>query len=104
MNQEVKEVMAKPSKKPPDLKDKVKLAIMIENSEYEGKNTRDTWSWRDLPGAKKDLTDMEAKMKANSYRVEVVENSEDILTAVQGVMNKTPVSSVTHLQVLYVGG
>ena len=60
-------------------------------------------TWDDLPGAKKDVTAMEARLRAEGYQVEVIENSADILPAVQEVMNKTPVSSVTHLQVLYVG-
>ena len=46
---------------------------------------------------------METRLKEDGYQVELIENSPDILQAVQDVMNKTPVSSVTHLQVLYVG-
>ena len=82
----------------------ITLAILIANSEYkENKRSTDSVSWDDLPGAKKDVTDMEARMKANGYKVEVIENSPDILLDIQEVMNTTPVSSVTHLQLLYVG-
>ena len=82
----------------------ITLAILIANSEYkENKRSNDSVSWDDLPGAKKDVTDMEARMKANGYKVEVIENSPDILLDIQEVMNTTPVSSVTHLQLLYVG-
>ena len=93
-----KELLANRIQKPVAGKGTIKLALLIGNSDYQGSG------WADLPGAKKDLTDMEARMKANSYQVEVIENSQDTLQAVQEVMNNTPVSSVTHLQVLYVGG
>ena len=97
-----KELLAKRDKKP--LKDAIKLAVLIGNSEYQGNNgAANAVTWDDLPGAKKDVTDMEARLKANGYQVELIENSPDILGAVQDVMNKTPVASVTHLQVLYVG-
>ena len=87
-------------KQKPDatIKGTIKLALLIGNSDYRNSG------WDDLPGAKKDLVDMEARMKANRYQVEVIDNSPDILLAVQEVMNNIPVSSVTHLQVLYVGG
>ena len=99
-----KELLAKREKKTIDLKDTIKLAILIGNSEYRGNNSAaSSVTWDDLPGAKKDVRDMETRMKAAGYRVEVIENSPDILQAVQDVMNRTPVSSVTHLQVLYVG-
>ena len=93
-----KELLANRIQKPVAGKGTIKLALLIGNSDYQGSG------WGDLPGAKKDLTDMEARMKANSYQVEVIENSPDTLQAVQDVMNNTPVSSVTHMQVLYVGG
>ena len=99
-----KELLAKRNKKPLALKDAIKLALLIGNSEYQGNNTAaNAVTWGDLPGAKKDVTDMELRLKADGYQVELIENSPDILQAVQDVMNKTPVSSVTHLQVLYVG-
>ena len=100
----VKELLAKRNKKPLAVKDAIKLALLIGNSEYQGNNVAaNAVTWDDLPGAKKDVTDMEARLKANGYQVELIENSPDILQAVQEVMNKTPVASVTHLQVLYVG-
>ena len=46
---------------------------------------------------------MKSRLTANGYRVEVIENCPDFLEAVADVMYKTPVSSVTHLQVLYGG-
>ena len=46
---------------------------------------------------------MKARLEADGYQVEVIANSSDFLQAVQEVMNKTPVASVTHLQVLYAG-
>ena len=101
---EAKELLAKRKETPLVQKDTTKLAILIANSEYkENKRSKDSVSWDDLPGAKKDVTDMEARMKANGYKVEVIENSPDILLDIQEVMNTTPVSSVTHLQLLYVG-
>ena len=99
-----KELLAKRKETPLVQKDTIKLAILIANSEYkENKRSKDSVSWDDLPGAKKDVTDMEARMKANGYKVKVIENSPDILLDIQEVMNTTPVSSVTHLQLLYVG-
>ena len=99
-----KELLAKRDNKPLAVKDAIKLALLIGNSEYQGNNAAaNAVTWDDLPGAKKDVTDMEARLKANGYQVELIENSPDILGAVQEVMNKTPVASVTHLQVLYVG-
>ena len=94
---------AKQTKSPLDPKDSVKLAILIGNSKYPAPADSMTWPWEDLPGVKKDIADMEARLKADGYRVEVVENSENILETVKEVMNKTPVSSVTDLQVLYAG-
>ena len=99
-----KELLAGRDKKHLALKDAIKLALLIGNSEYQGNNAAaNAVTWDDLPGAKKDVTDMETRLKANGYQVELIENSLDILGAVQDVMNKTPVASVTHLQVLYVG-
>ena len=98
------ELLAKRNKKPPVPKGTgIKLAILIGNSEYQDNNSKDSVTWDDLPGAKDDITDMEARMKADGYQVEVIENSPDFLQAVKGVMNRTAVSSVTYLQVLYVG-
>ena len=99
-----KELLAKRDKKPLAHKDAIRLALLIGNSEYQDNNAEaNDVTWDDLPGAKKDVTDMETRLKANGYQVELIENSPDILQAVQDVMNKTPVASVTHLQVLYVG-
>ena len=98
------ELLAKRNKKTPVPKGiGIKLAILIGNSEYQDNNSKDSVTWDDLPGAKDDVTDMEARMKADGYQVEVIENSPDFLQAVKEVMNRTAVSSVTHLQVLYVG-
>ena len=58
--------------------------------------------WDDLPGAKKDVTDMKARMEVNGYKVKVIENSPDILQDIKEEMNMMPVSSVSHLQLLYV--
>ena len=77
------------------------LALLIGNNEYKPKN--DLVFWSDLPGVKEDVRDMETRLRADGYRVEVIENSPDILEAVKDVMNKTPVSSISHLQVLYAG-
>ena len=99
-----RELLAERDKKPLALNDAIKLALLIGNSEYQGNNAAaDAVTWDDLPGAKKDVTDMEARLKADGYQVELIENSPDILQAVQDVMKKIPVASVTHLQVLYVG-
>merc|ERR1719341_2597784 len=46
---------------------------------------------------------MGARMKADGYQVEVIENHPDILQAIEDVLKKFPVSSVTDLQVLYAG-
>merc|ERR1719209_1184060 len=94
---QAKELLAKHRQKPVVLQGTVKLAIIIGNSKYQ------IPGWDDLPGAKKDADDMEARLRAEGYRVELIENSPDFLTAGQELMNKLPVSSVTHLQVLYVG-
>ena len=99
-----KELLAKQTNSHHNPKDSVKLAILIGNSKYPAPADSMTWPWEDLPGVKKDIADMEARLKADGYRVEVVENSENILETVKEVMNKTPVSSVTDLQVLYAGG
>ena len=99
-----KQLLAKNKQKPLAHTNSLKLALLIGNSDYQGNNPpRNSVTWDDLPGAKKDVTDMETRLKANGYQVELIENSLDILGAVQDVMNKTPVASVTHLQVLYVG-
>ena len=72
-----------------------KLAIVIGNHDYS--------SMGDLPGVKRDVALMGARMRKCGYRVEEIENSEDILGDVKEVMNKTPVASITHLQVLFSG-
>ena len=86
-------------------KDTTKLALLIGNSEYQANipPTNDSVSWSDLPGAKEDVTDMKTRLRSDGYQVEVIGNSPDILQAVKDVMNKIPVSSITHLQVLYAG-
>ena len=75
------------------------MALLIGNSEYHD----DLWAWEDLQGVKKDLADMKSRLTAYGYRVEVIENSPDFLKSVADVMYKTPVASVSHLQVLYGG-
>ena len=80
------------------------MAILIGNSNYrENHDPKNPLTWGDLPGAKKDILDMEARMLVEGYKVEKIEDSLDILEAVQKVMNKSPVASISHLQVLYVG-
>ena len=99
-----RELLAKRKDTPLVQKDTTKLAILIANSEYkENKRSKDSVSWDDLPGAKKDVTDMKARMEVNGYKVKVIENSPDILQDIKEEMNMTPVSSVSHLQLLYVG-
>ena len=83
--------------------DTTKLAILIVNSEYKRYKDCHQGIWDDLPGAKKDVTDMKARMEVNGYKVKVIENSPDILQDIKEEMNMTPVSSVSHLQLLYVG-
>ena len=95
-----KELLATRSIKQLNLTDTTKLAILIENSEYL---PNDSVSWDNLQGAKKDVLDMEVRLKANGYQVAVIKNAPEFLEAVSDVLNKTPVSSVAHLQVLYVG-
>ena len=99
-----KELLEKRNKKRQSVEEGTKLALLIGNSEYRANNDpKNVASWDDLPGAMKDVLDMKARLEADGYQVEVIANSSDILQAVQEVMNKTPVASVTHLQVLYAG-
>ena len=42
-------------------------------------------------------------MLVEGYKVEKIKDYLDILEEVQEVMNKTPVASISHLQVLFVG-
>ena len=46
---------------------------------------------------------MKAKLNGNGYRVEVIKNSVDMLADIEDVMKNTAESSVTHLQVVYLG-
>merc|ERR1719458_547336 len=46
---------------------------------------------------------MGARIKADGYQVEVIENHPDILKAIEDVLKKFAVNSVTHVQVLYAG-
>ena len=94
-----RELLAKKDTKQAALKGTTKLALLIGNSEYRD----DSVVWEDLPGVKKDVSDMKSRLTADGYRVEVIENCPDFLKAVADVMYKTPVSSVSHLQVLYGG-
>ena len=101
--QKAKELLEK-SSRDSSVKGTTKLAILIGNSNYrENHDPKNPVTWGDLPGAKKDILDMEARMLVEGYKVEKIEDSLDILEAVQKVMNKTPVASISHLQVLYVG-
>ena len=77
------------------------IAFAGSGNRLDGKKKRGIWD--DLPGAKKDVTDMKARMEVNGYKVKVIENSPDILQDIKEEMNMTPVSSVSHLQLLYVG-
>ena len=94
-----KELLAKQNTKQAAHEDTTKLALLIGNSEYHD----DLWAWEDLQGVKMDLADMKSRLTAYGYRVEVIENSPDFLKSVADVMYKTPVASVSHLQVLYGG-
>ena len=78
-------------------KEGVKLAILIGNSTYSKTD------WPDLQGVKQDLEAMKAKLSGNGYRVEVIKNSVDMLADIEDVMKNTAESSVTHLQVVYLG-
>ena len=99
-----KELLEKRNKRPESVENTTKLAVLIGNSEYRANNDpNNAATWDDLPGAMKDVLDMKARLEADGYQVEVIANSSDFLQAVQEVMNKTPVASVTHLQVLYAG-
>ena len=99
-----KELLAKHDNSQVVQKDTAKLALLIGNSEYKANTPPDdSVTWDDLPGAKEDVTDMKAKLTAEGYQVELIENSPDLLQAVKDVMNKIPVASITHLQVLYAG-
>ena len=103
--QKAKELLDKRFRESSYVKGTTKMAILIGNSEYQNnQDPKSPVTWGDLPGAKKDVSDMEARMLVEGYKVEKIENSLDILEAVQKVMNKTPVASISHLQVLYVGG
>ena len=102
--QKAKELLDKRFRESSYVKGTTKMAILIGNSNYrENQDPKSPVTWGDLPGAKKDVSDMEARMLVEGYKVEKIENSLDILEAVQKVMNKTPVASISHLQVLYVG-
>ena len=99
-----KELLEKRNKRPESVENTTKLAVLFGNSEYRANNDpNNAATWDDLPGAMKDVLDMKARLEADGYQVEVIANSSDFLQAVQEVMNKTPVASVTHLQVLYAG-
>ena len=101
--QKAKELLEK-SSRDSSVKGTTKLAILIGNSNYrENHDPKNPLTWGDLPGAKKDILDMEARMLVEGYKVEKIEDSLDVLGAVQEVMNTTPVASISHLQVLYVG-
>ena len=76
------------------------MAIVIGNSDYSAMTGDGS---ADLLGVKTDIAMMEARMKEGGYRVDVIKNSKDILGDVKEVMNKTPVASITHLQVLFSG-
>ena len=95
-----KELLEKQDTKQAAFRDTTKLAILIGNSKY---HPDDSVAWEDLPGVRKDLADMKSRLVADGYRVEVIENCPDFLEAVADVMYKTPVASVSHLQVLYGG-
>ena len=102
--QKAKELLEKSRRESSSVKGTTKLAILIGNSEYQNnQDPKSSVTWDDLPGAKKDILDMEARMLVEGYKVEKIEDSLDVLEEVQKVMNKTPVASISHLQVLYVG-
>ena len=76
-----------------------KLAILIGNSKYAQETGLDN-----LTGAKRDLEAMRSKLRADGYKIEVIENSADMLEDVEKVMTNTSENSVNFLQVLYAGG
>ena len=78
--------------------DEGKLALLIGNCTYQKES-----GLSNLPGAKRDLKDMQMKLEADGYKVEILANSEDILTGVEEVMEKQPDYSISMLQILYVG-
>ena len=73
-----------------------KVAIVIGNSTYKNGMSH-------LEGAKRDLDEVSAIMENVQYKVHKVENSEDILSDIEKVMEGIPDSSVTHLHMHYVG-
>ena len=75
-----------------------KLAILIGNSKYKQET-----GFENLTGAKQDLEAMRSKLRTDGYKIEVIENSANILEDVETVMTKASDHSVTFLQVLYVG-
>ena len=97
-----KELFAKLKKTPLDQEDN-KLAIIIVNNEYRPYTEFHKGIWDDLPGAKIDATDMKARMEVYGYKVIMIKNDPDILGAIKRVMNMTPVSSVSYLQLLFLG-
>ena len=75
-----------------------KLAILIGNYNYKEES-----GLANLAGARNDLEAMRMKLSADGYRIEVIENSADILEDMEKVMTKPSDHSVNLLQVLYVG-
>ena len=73
-----------------------KVAIIIGNSIYKNGMSH-------LEGAKRDLDEVSAIMEKVHYKVHKVENSEDILTDIETVMEGVPDSSITHLHLHYTG-
>ena len=73
-----------------------KVAIIIGNSIYKNGMSH-------LEGAKRDMDEVSAIMEKVHYKVHKVENSEDILSDIEKVMQGIPDSSVTHLHMHYVG-
>ena len=99
-----KELLKKQNNRHIPPKDTAKLALLIGNCQYKANAPpNDSMFWPDLSGPKKDVADMKTRLRADGYQVEVIENSPDLLNSVKDVMNKIPVSSITHLQVLYAG-
>ena len=102
--QKAKELLENRSRESSNEKGTTELAILIGNSEYQNnQDSKSPVTWDDLPRAKKDVSKMEARMLVEGYRVEKIKDYLDIIEEVQEVMNKTPVASISHLQVLYVG-
>ena len=74
-----------------------KFALLIGNFHYK------VTGLDNLPGAKRDVTELETLLKKSDYIVKTVMNSEDILDDIMNVMKDVPSSSIQHFQFFYAG-